>query len=321
MLGTRGYLLFLTFFAGFLAAHAEQGRSYIQAVGSSAIYPFAIAVAESFHLKTAFPTPIIESTGTGGGIKIFCSGHNKNTPDLVLASRPMRAQERQYCDAQGVTSILEITLGHDGIVVASCPFKMPFSLTRKQLYLALVSSIEGYPNRNFYWSDITPKLPRQKIRILGPSVASGTREAFSQFIMRNHSSRFRHDDVYVEVSDQETVIVQKLQLEPDALGVFSFSFLMLNSDKVVPFPIEGVIPTFETITSGVYPLSRLLYLYVKKDRLKTTSGLASFIKEFISADAAGQGGYLTFYGFIPQREEKRLEEEKKVLAALKETSF
>lgn len=314
MLQTRGHFIFLTFLISFLKVDALCARSYIQVVGSSAIYPFAIAVAETFHQKTKFPTPIIESTGTGGGIKAFCTGIGVNTPDVVLASRAMSERERHYCLRQGVTDILEVTLGFDGIVIASPDLKAPFSLSREQLYLALAAKIDDQPNRSFYWSDVSSEFPRRKIRLLGPSSASGTREAFTQLIMQNPQTKLRHDGVYIEASDQETVIVQKLQLEPEAFGVFSFSFLMLNSDKVTPLPIEGVTPTFKTIVSGEYPLSRPFYLYVKSAHLDRVKGLAAFVEEFISADAVGHEGYLASYGFIPQPEQKRLLEEKQVHA-------
>lgn len=318
MFETRGRLFFLIFLASLLIASAHlHARSYIQAVGSSAIYPFAIAVAETFHLKTRFPTPVIESTGTGGGIKIFCSGVGDHTPDIVLASRPISKQERQYCAQQGVSDILEIALGFDGIVVATPDFKPPFSLSREQLYLALAEKIKNQPNGNFYWSNIAPDLPRQKIRLLGPSAASGTREAFTSLIMGHHTPKLRHDGVYIEASDQETVIVQKLQLEPEALGIFSFSFLMLNNDKVTPLSIDGVTPTFKTIISGEYPLSRLLYLYVKSAHIGHIKGLDHFVEEFISSDAIGHEGYLVSYGFIPQLEEKRLLEEEKVYTLMR----
>ena len=195
-----------------------QARSYIHIIGSSAIYPFAVSVAETFHSKSRGPTPVIESTGTGGGIKIFCSGVGDNTPDIVLASRAMTASEQKYCKSHGVSEILEVTLGFDGIVVASPEARAPFALTRHQLYLALAENIENQPNASLYWSDISKQLPHQRLRLLGPSLASGTREAFVHLIMPKKSQKLRHDGIYIEASDQETVIVQKLQLEPEAFG-------------------------------------------------------------------------------------------------------
>ena len=223
---TRGDFNFLPYLVIFFMMFACQGqtRPYIHIIGSSAIYPFAVAVAETFHLKSRGPTPVIESTGTGGGIKIFCSGIGENTPDIVLASRAMTASERTYCKNHGVSEILEVTLGFDGIVVASPEARVPFSLTRHQLYLALTEKIEDQANSNFYWSDISKQLPHQRLRLLGPSLASGTREAFVHLIMPKKSQKLRHDGIYIEASDQETVVVQKLQLEPEALGIFSFSF-------------------------------------------------------------------------------------------------
>ncbi|MGI4851657.1 MAG: substrate-binding domain-containing protein [Janthinobacterium lividum] len=311
---TREDFTFLPYFVIFFMAFASfaHARPYIHIIGSSAIYPFAVAVAETFHLKSRGPTPVIESTGTGGGIKIFCSGVGENTPDIVLASRAMTTSERKYCKDHGVSEILEVILGFDGIVVASPDGHAPFALTRHQLYLALAEKIENQKNSNFYWSDISKKLPHQRLRLLGPSLTSGTREAFVHLIMPKESQKLRHDGIYIEASDQETVIVQKLQLELEALGIFSFSFLMLNRDKVTPLDIDQVPPTLENIISGRYPLSRPLYFYVKGAHLNRIKNLQNFTKEFISQEAAGMEGYLRPYGFVPQKEVHRAEEALKV---------
>lgn len=288
-----------------------QGRSYIHIAGSSAIYPFAIAVAETFHLKSRAATPVIESTGTGGGIKIFCSGVGDNTPDIVLASRAMTSAEQKYCQNHGVSKILEITLGFDGIVVATPEARVAFALTRHELYQALADQIDNEPNRHFYWSDISKNLPHQRLKLLGPSLASGTREAFVHLIMPQNLQKLRQDGVYIEASDQETVIVQKLQLEPEALGIFSFSFLMLNRDKVTPLAIDQVTPSLKNIVSGQYPLSRPLYFYVKGEHLNVIKDLGQFVQEFISAEAASMDGYLRSYGFVPQKETDRIKEAEK----------
>ncbi len=313
---TRGDLIFFAYFIIFLMCMSVkvQARSHIQVIGSSAIYPFAIAVAEVFHLKNQKPTPVIESTGTGGGIRAFCSGVGLKTPDIVLASRPMTSIEQKYCQDQGVSDILEVTFGVDGIVVASPEANAPFSLTRAQLFQALAEKIENQENKYTYWSDISPSLPHQRIRLLGPSLASGTREAFVHLVMPKEFQRLRRDGIYIEASDQETVVVQKLQLEPEALGIFSFSFLMLNRDKVTPLTIDKISPTLKNIVSGAYPLSRSLYFYVKGSHLNQIENLGNFIKELISKEAAGLNGYLQPYGFVPQQEEMRLKEEKKVNA-------
>lgn len=314
-MNTSVHFIILTLIVNFLYIFPLSARSYIHIVGSSAIYPFAIAVAETFHQKKQLPTPIVESTGTGGGIKLFCNRLGQRSPDIVLASRPMTIQEKSYCQMRHVDDILEIVLGYDGIVIATPDAKIPFSLTRDQLYKALAHEIEHQPNHHLYWSDISKHFPKRKILLLGPSSASGTHEAFSQLIMKNNSE-IRHDDVYNEASDQETVLLQKLQFQSEALGLFSLSFAILNSDKITPLEIEGVKPSFKTIMSGAYPLSRPLYLYVKKAHFSLIPGLDHFIKEFISIEASGLKGYLTSFGFIPQPEDKRFKEEMKLNKAL-----
>lgn len=309
----------------FLLAEA---RKYVRIVGSSAIFPFLISVAENMQLKTGLKSPVIEATGTGGGIKIFCSGTGKRTPDLVAASRPMTDNERAYCASKGVHKILEIVVGYDGIVLGSAVPARLDGLSRSQLHLILADQLkigtELYKNSLTLWSDLSPEYPRQKIKILGPGAASGTKGAFLHHIFRKWdrevsltpSLRLRRDGVYVDASDQETVIIQKLQLEPHAFGIFSFNFLALNRDKVHPVPIDGVFPGVRTIADGSYPLSRPLYLYAKGGHFGKVPGLEHFLFEFLSEDASGPQGYLSTYGFIPLSEKRRSEECLKIERAL-----
>ncbi len=292
-------------------------RRYVHIIGSSAIFPFLISVAENMSLKTGFKSPVIESTGTGGGIKIFCSGLGKRTPDIVAASRPMTAAEKKNCAENGIGDVLELVIGYDGIVLGASRPPPVSSLSRGQLHLILADHFrigsEKHRNPLFFWSDLDAQYPTQKIKILGPSSSSGTREAFLHHIFRAESgttrlipsSRLRRDGVYHEASDQETVIIQKLQLEPEAFGIFSFSFLALNRDKIFPVAIDGVLPDYKTIREGTYPLSRPLYLYAKPNHFRRVKGLVEFLKEFFGEDASGANGYLKNYGFIPLNAEER----------------
>jgi len=303
-------------------------RRYVHIIGSSSIFPFLISVAENMSLKTGLKSPVIESTGTGGGIKIFCSGIGKRTPDIVAASRPMTTAEKSYCAKNDVKDVLELIIGHDGIVLGTSRPPKVTSLSREQLHLILADHLcigsKKHRNPLFFWSDLDPRYPSQKIKILGPSSSSGTREAFLHHIFRKWSesnrllpsSKLRRDDVYHEASDQETVIIQKLQLEPEAFGIFSFSFLALNRDKVFPVAIDGVLPSYKTITDGTYPLSRPLYLYAKPNHFRKVKGLVEFLTELFSEDASGVHGYLKNYGFIPLNEEGRQEQQMKIERAL-----
>jgi len=309
------------------AAHA---RDRIQIVGSSTVFPFSTAVAEQFGKSTSFATPVIESTGTGGGMKLFCAGVGVEHPDMTNASRRIKSSEIEKCAAAGVTPV-EVKIGFDGIVMANAKSAPTFNLTIRQVYLALAKQVPNENNElvdNPYenWSDIDPSLPNYKIEVLGPPPTSGTRDAFVELVMDQGAKTFdflaalrnedksafkaaartiREDGKYVEAGENDNLIVQKLEANPQALGIFGFSFLDQNADKLHGSVIDGQAPSFEAIASGDYPVSRSLYFYVKKEHVGVVPGMKEFIAEFTSEKAWGPEGYLIDKGLIPLPEADR----------------
>ncbi|TDR23542.1 PstS family phosphate ABC transporter substrate-binding protein [Marinicella litoralis] len=302
------------------------GRDYISVVGSSTVYPFSTVVAERFGKSTSFKTPKIESTGTGGGMKLFCKGTGIDTPDISNASRRIKASELTMCHQNGVNHVVEVLIGYDGIVVANDIHAKTFNLTRKDLFLALAKEVptsnEGELVANPYtlWSQVNAQLPAVKIEVLGPPPTSGTRDAFVELAMEAGCKNFpwikatkssdkaqyksichtiREDGAYIEAGENDNLIIQKLQKNPDALGIFGFSFLDQNADLVKGALIDGAAPEFATIASGEYPVSRPLYFYVKKAHVAEIPGMQEFLNEFISEKAMGETGYLTDKGLIP----------------------
>ena len=323
----------ITWIAGLLAASQIQAadRDYISVVGSSTVYPFSTVVAERFGKSTAFKTPKIESTGTGGGMKLFCAGNGLNTPDISNASRRIKATELQMCHENGVEEVVEVLIGYDGIVVANEINSHDFSFSLKDLFLALAKEVptdkEGELVANPYtmWNEVNPELPAVKIEVLGPPPTSGTRDAFVELAMEGGCTHFlwikatkdsdkpkyksichsiREDGVYVEAGENDNLIIQKLQNNTDALGIFGFSFLDQNTDLVKGSQIGGASPEFETIASGEYTISRPMYFYVKKAHVTEIPGMNEFLAEFTSEKAIGQEGYLSDKGLIPLNEEK-----------------
>ncbi len=319
--------------AGLVAASQIQaaGRDYISVVGSSTVYPFSTVVAERFGKSTSFKTPKIESTGTGGGMKLFCKGNGVDTPDITNASRRIKESELTMCHDNGVAEVIEVLIGFDGIVVANDINAHDFKLTRKDLFMALAKEIptekEGELIANPYtlWSEVNATLPAVKIEVLGPPPTSGTRDAFVELAMEGGCKKFpwikatkgsdkskyksichtvREDGAYVEAGENDNLIIQKLQKNPDALGIFGFSFLDQNADLVKGSLIDGAAPEFETIASGEYPVSRPLYFYVKKAHVTEIPGMEEFLKEFTSEKAMGEEGYLTDKGLIPLDSDK-----------------
>jgi phosphate transport system substrate-binding protein len=307
-----------------LAAGDALARDQIRIVGSSTVFPFSTAAAEQFGRTTSFKTPIVESTGSGGGLKLFCSGQGERTPDIANASRRIKSSEVELCDKNGVTEIVEIRIGFDGIVLASSKKSAPMNLTTTQLYLALAREIpvagKLVKNPNRTWKDVDPSLPDRKIEVLGPPPTSGTRDAFVELAMeggakqipmladmrkanKNHfkavAHAIREDGAYVEAGENDNLIVQKLNANPSALGIFGFSFLDQNEDRIQGNPIDGTEPTFEAIADGRYPISRSLYFYLKKSHVGEVPGLQEFVVEFTSERAIGPEGYLSDKGLIP----------------------
>ena len=315
----------------FSAQSFSAGRDYISIVGSSTVYPFSTVVAERFGKSTDYKTPKIESTGTGGGFKLFCKANGVDTADITNASRRMKSSEFKMCQDNGVTEIVEVLIGYDGIVVANDTSSHDFDLTSKDLFLALAKQVptdksgELIDNPYTTWNQVNAKLPAVKIEVLGPPPTSGTRDAFVELAMEGGCKKFewikatksedkskyksichniREDGTYIEAGENDNLIIQKLQKNKDALGIFGFSFLDQNSDLVKGATIDGYAPEFETIASNDYTISRPLYFYIKKSHVGKIPGIAEFLEEFTSEKAMGDEGYLTEKGLIPLGEEK-----------------
>ncbi len=313
-------------------AAAQAGRDYVYIVGSSTVYPFSTVVAERFGRGGGFKTPKVESTGTGGGMKLFCDGVGVDYPDITNASRAIKNSEIDSCAANGVKDIIEVKIGYDGIVVANATGSEPVSLTRRAIFLALARDIPGdadgqlVPNPYRRWNEIDPALPDAKIEVLGPPPTSGTRDAFVELAMEggcqtvpwikalksSDGSRYksichtiREDGAYVEAGENDNLIVQKLEANPAAFGIFGFSFLDQNAEKVQGSAIDGTEPTFEAIADGSYLVSRPLYFYAKKAHVDVIPGLRGFLREFTSDRAWGEDGYLSYRGLIPMPDEER----------------
>ena len=308
-------------------------RDYISIVGSSTVYPFATVVAEQFGKTTNFKTPKIESTGSGGGLKLFCAGVGVEHPDITNASRAIKSSEKEKCAKNGITDIIEVKIGYDGIVMANSKKTSPLKLTRKEIFLALAKDVPDpkggeklIPNPYKKWSEINSSLPAVKIEVLGPPPTSGTRDAFVELAMEAGAKTFgfikamkkkdkkaykaichtvREDGAYVEAGENDNLIVQKLDANPKALGIFGFSFLDQNTDKIQGSYIGGVQPAFEDIAEGKYPVSRPLFFYVKKVHVDVIPGIREYLSEFASDRAWGPEGYLSEKGLIPMPDAER----------------
>lgn len=308
------------------AASSAVARDSIEVVGSSTVYPFSTVVAERYGRASGSPTPKIESTGSGGGMKLFCSGVGTNYPDITNSSRRMKASEFQKCQANGVKEIIEVQIGYDGIVIANSVESATMQLSRKDIFLALAAKVPGakagelIDNPYKTWKDVNSALPDVAIEVLGPPPTSGTRDAFAELGMEGGCKKIdwiaalkasnknayktichtiREDGAYIEAGENDNLIVQKLEANPDALGVFGFSFLDQNADKVQGSIIESVEPTFDSIADKSYPISRPLYFYVKKAHVGVVPGIKGFLNEFTSEKAWGEEGYLSEKGMIP----------------------
>lgn len=311
---------------------AQSGRDYVYVVGSSTVYPFATVVAERFGRSSAFKTPKIESTGSGGGLKLFCSGIGVDHPDVTNSSRAIKQSEVDGCAANGVTEIVEVKIGYDGIVIANAIGGESVALSRADIFMALAKEVPGaaegelIENPHRTWADVNPALPAERIEVLGPPPTSGTRDAFVELAMEggcktvpwikalksSDKNRYkaichtiREDGAYVEAGENDNLIVQKLEANPNAFGIFGFSFLDQNSEKVKGALVDGVSPTFDAIADGDYPVSRPLYFYVKKAHVDVIPGLRGFLNEFSSERAWGEEGYLSERGLIPMPDEER----------------
>jgi phosphate transport system substrate-binding protein len=314
-----------------LATGAAEARDQIRIVGSSTVFPFSTAVAETFGQSTDFPTPVVESTGSGGGLKLFCAGVGEEHPDITNASRRIKESEVELCATNGVTDIVEVKIGFDGIVIANSKASPQMNIDLAHLWLALAAEVPDgnggiIANPYVNWSDIDPALPNYAIRVLGPPPTSGTRDAFVELAMDGGCKQFedvaalkesdedrfeticqsiREDGAFVEAGENDNLIVQKLEADAQSFGIFGYSFLAQNEDKLQGSMIAGVNPTFDDIASGDYPISRSLFFYVKTAHIGVVPGIDEYVAEFTSEDAWGPFGYLAEKGLIPLPDDER----------------
>ncbi|ABK44053.1 phosphate ABC transporter substrate-binding protein, PhoT family [Magnetococcus marinus MC-1] len=327
-----------------MAAPQAEARDQIRIVGSSTVFPFATTVAEQFGRSTSFKTPVIESTGSGGGLKLFCAGLGFDHPDITNASRRIKKSEVELCAKNDIKEIVEVKVGYDGIVLANSKSAPLMSLSLRDIFMAtakMVPDANGnlIANPNMTWDQVNPKLPKTPIIIFGPPPTSGTRDAFAELAMEGGCKTFpaikdmkktdkkkykalchgvREDGAYVEAGENDNLIVQKLVANPISMGIFGYSFLEQNADKVQGSLVMETTPTFENIASGKYPVSRSLYFYVKKKHVGLVPGIKEYLAEFSSDKAWGDDGYLADKGLIPMpaAERKKFSMDIKELAPL-----
>ncbi|WP_029654591.1 substrate-binding domain-containing protein [Marinobacter daepoensis] len=325
--------------AGSIAAVSTpaMARDTVNIVGSSTVYPFATVVAERFGRNTDFPTPKLESTGSGGGLKLFCAGIGTQHPDITNASRRMKKSEFEMCQSNGVKDIVEVKIGADGIVIANSKDAGKMDLSLKQVFLALAKEVPDpkggdklVANPYEKWSDIDSKLPATEINVMGPPPTSGTRDAFVEIAMEGGCKTFdfikamdkkemksvchsmREDGPFVEAGENDNLIVQRLAQDKDTLGIFGYSFLMENSSQIQAATINGVEPTPETIADEDYPVARSLFFYIKNAHVGVVPGIKEYAEEFTSEGAWGDNGYLVDVGLIPNPRKTRMDVAKNV---------
>ncbi len=307
-----------------LTAVPALARDQIRIVGSSTVYPFTTAVAEEFGKTSGMKTPVVESTGTGGGFKLFCAGVGVDHPDFTNASRAIKKGEYEDCAKNGVTEVVEIKVGFDGLAFAHAASATAFDVTKQQLFMALAKQVpdkEGKLVANPYtmWNEIDAALPAQKIEVYGPPPTSGTRDSFMELVMEKGAESFdslkqmkkddakafeavwksmREDGLFVEAGENDNLIVQKLQGNTNAFGIFGFANVAENAAQIKAIAVDGVVPTFETISSGEYKVARPLFVYAKKQHVGVVPGMAEFVAEYTSEKATGEDGYLSEKGLI-----------------------
>jgi phosphate transport system substrate-binding protein len=308
--------------ATMLSIPAMADARSMRAVGSSTVYPFAKAVAERVaRANPKLGSPIIESTGTGAGMKLFCAGVGERFPDIEDASRRMKASEAKQCAANGVKDVTEIQVGLDGIAFATARSTGLSNLTTRDIYVALAKTPFGKPNKAKTWKDVNGKLPAIPIRVYGPPPTSGTRDAFGELIMtagcetnagmvalkkanadkaKAICTGMREDGAFIEAGENDNLIVQKLEANPNTVGIFGYSFLEENANKLKGIAINGVQPTYDTISSFKYPGARPLYIYVKNAHVRAIPSIRAFVAEFTKESAIGPNGYLKQLGLVPE---------------------
>ena len=314
-----------------MAATPALARDTIRIVGSSTVFPFTQAVAEEYASLTGAPAPVVESTGTGGGFKLFCAGLGLETPDIAGASRAVKDSEVKLCAENGVGSVSEVFIGYDGLSLAASRQGAPLSLTLEQIFLALAAEVPVngaiVPNPHKRWSEIDPALPATEITVFGPPPTSGTRDAFVELAMeagcealpeiaalekeRREAvcARMRSDGPFIEAGENDNLIVQRLVADPEAVGIFGFSFLQENQDALQGVAVGGISPSFKTVQNRSYPLVRPLFFYVKNDHRGVVPGLEEFIGVYVDESAIGAEGFLRARGLVPlgagEREQTR----------------
>lgn len=309
-------------------------RDQIKIVGSSTVYPFSSSVAEELGATSKYPTPVVESTGSGGGMKLFCAGNGLNTPDITNASRRMKSKEFKLCEKNGVTSITEAVIGFDGIAFAQDKSNTAFNVTKKQLALAVAAEVPSKDGKSLVknpykrWSEIDASLPNREIIIYGPPKSSGTRDAFEDMVMKGTFKKMavytdlykkdkkkykaykkyhtvRQDGVYVPSGENDNIIVQKLTKNKNAFGIFGYSFLVENDDKLMGSKVNGVSPTPDAISSGKYPISRSLYFYIKNAHEAKVPAMKKYVEMFMSENMIGKEGILGEIGLIALPDARR----------------
>ena len=296
----------------------SRATQQIKIVGSSTVYPFTRAIAEQFGRANSGASAIVESTGTGAGIKLFCGGVGSEFPDIVNASRPMKKSEYESCLAAGAKSIIEVPVGIDGLTLISANNAPQLNLTTQDIYEALAANPYGKPNAAQTWKDVNPALPAIRIRVLGPPPTSGTRDSLTELILdkgcntdpamkalkdsdadkhKDICTKIREDGLFVEAGENDNLLVQKVAADPGTLGVLGYSFLEENADRVKPVSIAGITPTAETISNLTYPGARKLYIYVKGEHIQAKPSIREFIAAY--AKAWGKGGALERIGLVP----------------------
>ena len=328
--------------ASALLATTLSARDQVKIVGSSTVYPFSSSVAEELGKGGKYPTPVVESTGTGGGFKLFCSGMGIDTPDISNASRRIKDKELQTCAENGVLNITEALIGFDGIAIAQDAKVAGFNVTRTQLALAIAEEVPSKDGKTLVknpykkWSDIDASLPNREIVVYGPPKSSGTRDSFEELVMQHTFEKMpaytslykaedkatkkyekysvvRTDGVYVESGENDNLIVQKLTKNPAAVGIFGYSFLEENKDKVVGVTVDNVAPTEDNIASAKYPISRSMYFYVKNSHLDQVPSLKEYVNLFMSEKMIGKDGILREIGLIPLNDKVREDARKKAM--------
>jgi len=296
---------------------AAADRSQIRIVGSSTVYPFSSYVAEEFGATTKHPTPVVESTGSGGGMKLFCAGAGMDTPDITNASRRMKTSEYKRCDDNGITDITEYKIGFDGIVIAQAKGNANINLSREHITLAVAAKVpqdgELVDNPYTSWNQIDSSLPDREIVIYGPPTTSGTRDAFEELVMEavtedmgygEEYTDIRSDGAYVDSGENDNLIVQKIEQNKDAFGIFGYSFLEENRNKIQAATVDGVVAEPDAISSGEYPVSRSLFFYTKNDHFGEVDGMEDYVRMFLGERMIGPQGLLKDLGLIalPQAE-------------------